>query len=317
MLSYLFWTVGIFAEALRSRPALIHVNDTKALKAASPVARVLRLPMILTVRDTKAQSESYPSHWLKATRICRKIITLSNEMSEILSAHIAVHVGTFCTVNSIVDLEEFRPASAEEKRALRTKLGVSSDEFSVLVAGAIRDKKNQLEFIERVLPKFLSEVVNAKVYFIGDFDPSSDPYARRCMSAAAPFGDRVVFKGYQKNIAEWCRAIDCIAIGARHEGLARAMIEGMACGAPIISFDVCSAREFLENTGAGLVIPQGDHLEFANALTAIAGSPSIRSAMTIAGFHAASTSFNRQRISAEWFKIYTEISALSGYGSRM
>ena len=46
----------------------------------------------------------------------------------------------------------------------------------------------------------------------------------------------------------------------------RGMIEAMSCGRPVVSFDVCSAREVLEPAGAGVVVRGGDHAGMADAL---------------------------------------------------
>jgi glycosyltransferase involved in cell wall biosynthesis len=53
-----------------------------------------------------------------------------------------------------------------------------------------------------------------------------------------------------------------------HEGLMRGMIEAMSCGRPVVSFDVCSARELLEEEsgGAGVVVPGGDFDGMAAAI---------------------------------------------------
>ena len=59
-----------------------------------------------------------------------------------------------------------------------------------------------------------------------------------------------------------------IAIPSRHEGLMRGMIETMAIGRPVVSTDVCSAREMLERVSgrAGIVVPLGRHREMTDAI---------------------------------------------------
>jgi glycosyltransferase involved in cell wall biosynthesis len=46
------------------------------------------------------------------------------------------------------------------------------------------------------------------------------------------------------------------------------MIEAMACARPVVSFDVASAREMLEEQsgGAGTVVEAGDHQAMAEAI---------------------------------------------------
>ena len=55
---------------------------------------------------------------------------------------------------------------------------------------------------------------------------------------------------------------------SRHEGLMRGMIEAMSVGRPVVSFDICSAREMLEQSSppAGVVVPHGDYAAMTDAL---------------------------------------------------
>lgn len=304
---YVGWSSRILIAALLEKPSVIHANDTRALKAAAPVARLLRLPLLLTVRDTKAPGEPYPSHWRQATRICRRIVTLSDEMGDILSAQIGAPRELFYTINSIVDLDQFSPPSTKQRENLRLQLGIGEMEFAVAVIGTIRDKKNQLELIKCTLPELFKKLPCARVHFLGDFSPNSNSYSARCASAAAVLNGRAVFHGHQENIADWCKAVDCIVIGSRHEGLARAMIEGMACGVPIVSFDVCSAREMLTESGAGVVLSQGDYSGLTDVLIGLAHNTALRSDMGIRGRIVAESRFNAVRIAAAWRSVYTAI----------
>jgi glycosyltransferase involved in cell wall biosynthesis len=78
----------------------------------------------------------------------------------------------------------------------------------------------------------------------------------------------VRFLGHRDDMPELFARARVVAVPSRHEGLVRAMVEGMRCARPIVSFDVCSAREMLEEQapGAGLVVERGDYQGMASAL---------------------------------------------------
>lgn len=306
MRRYANWSLKILSESFRRRPSVLHANDTRAFKATEPVARLLQLPVLLTVRDTKAPGESYSRHWRRAARVCHKIVVLSDEMGDILAQEIGAPRELFYTINSIVDLRSFTASSKEERAQIRMRLGIEHDEFAVAVAGAIRNKKNQLELIQKGLPPIIKGVQQARIHFLGDFNPKKDEYSRQCLAASTALGGQVVFHGYQENMADWYRAVDCILIGSRHEGLARAMIEGMACGVPIVSFDVCSAREMLAENGAGYVVPQGDYDGLARSVMEIARKPARRIEMGRRGRAVAEARFNSQQIAGAWDSLYRE-----------
>ena len=70
-----------------------------------------------------------------------------------------------------------------------------------------------------------------------------------------------------------------IVIPTRKEGLARCMIEALACGTPVVSFDVASAREILEEHQCGRVVPQGSYEDLRSEIARLAQSPSLRAEM--------------------------------------
>jgi glycosyltransferase involved in cell wall biosynthesis len=156
-------------------------------------------------------------------------------------------------------------------------------------------KKNQLALIEQ-LPALFDQTPQAHLHFVGDFDPQRDSYARRCEAAVNSGGlaERVTFHGYSTRIGDWYRAADCVLLASRREGLARCMIEALACGTPVVSFDVTSAHEILDRCGPQLVAPQGDYARLFAALGRLAEDPDARAKIGRTGAELA-----RRRFSAE------------------
>lgn len=311
VIDYARWGARILAAAWAARADCIHANDIRAFNAASLPARLLRLPLLQTVRDTKGEGQIYGRQWYRAVRQCRRIVTLSSEMGRIIAGATGASQEKLRTINSIVDLSRFRPASKEERASLRAMLGVAPQEFAIGCIGAIREKKNQLALIERTLPQLFADVPAARLHLFGDFHPDTDPYGARCAAAAkgAGLSGRVLFHGHVPDAAMFLKALDAIVIGANHEGLARAMIEGMACGIPVVSFSVCSAQEMLDDTGAGRVVPLGDHGALTAVLAELAADPRARVEMGRRGRATAERLFNVERIRASYMELYNDVCA--------
>jgi len=100
-----------------------------------------------------------------------------------------------------------------------------------------------------------------KLYFVGDFDVKEKTYGRKCYEAyeKAKIFDYFNFVGFANDIEDYYLAFYLIVVLTRKEGLARCMIESLACGTPVVSFDVLSAHEILTANGLGAVVKQGDH----------------------------------------------------------
>ena len=114
----------------------------------------------------------------------------------------------------------------------------------------------------------------------------------------------VSFVGYTEGVADWYRALDTVAVASRNEGLARCMIEAVACGTPVISFDVCSAREVLEERGCGVVVANGDHAGLAGARARRATDASERERLGGRGVAAARELFDAREVVSRYERLY-------------
>lgn len=273
---------------------IVHINDIRGFLNLGPGARAAGARLVLNVRDVKPADQPYTAKWRLAASMSDHVVALSNEMAADVAARLCGDSLFFGRprvdhIYSAVDLDVMRPLSTADRAALRARLGLPPDRFVLAYVAAFNDKKAQLAFLERGLPAIAAGWPSALVCFVGDFRPETDPYARRCADAVAARGldGHVRFAGYTAAVADWYQAADAILLASRHEGLARCMIEGLACGTPVVSFAVCSAREILAGHACGVVVPEGDHTALAAAVAALAADPGRRVTLGAAGARAA------------------------------
>jgi glycosyltransferase involved in cell wall biosynthesis len=215
---------------------------------------------------------------------------------------------------SVVDLDRMTPVSTADRRSLRSRLGLDPERIVLPYIAAFNAKKAQLPFIEQALPELVGQLPSALVCFVGDFRPDTDDYARRCADAvdARGLGQHVRFVGYSSAVADWLGAGDAVLLASRNEGLARCMIEALARGTPVISFDVCSAREVLEQHRCGLVVPQGDYAGMVEAIVRLASDAPLRSELGSNGARLARDLFEPDRVVARYEDLYLRIGAGEG-----
>jgi len=127
-----------------------------------------------------------------------------------------------------------------------------------------------------------------------------------CAEAAAPLRDAVRFLGYRSDIPELMAQSTVVAVPSRHEGLVRAMIEAMSCSRPVVSFDVCSARELLESQsgGAGQVVDIGDYEGMTNAILEYCRDRDLASKAGKRGHETASRLFARDEVVRRYEQVY-------------
>jgi glycosyltransferase involved in cell wall biosynthesis len=239
----------------RSGAKIVHANKPLALQLALAPARLAGAKIVLNLRDTPD-----PERKLSATRFrllfeaADHVLFLSQDMAERWARIAANAKRAFTVTYSIVDLQRFAPRPRADGPP------------AVLLSGIIREKKGQLDFLRQAAPALAREGI--ETWLAGDFDPDRNAYMQACAEAAKPLGGAVRFLGYRTDIPELMANASVVAVSSRHEGLVRAMIEAMACARPVVSFDVASAREMLEEQsgGAGTVVEAGDHQAMAEAI---------------------------------------------------
>jgi glycosyltransferase involved in cell wall biosynthesis len=295
---------------LRARGiGVVHCNDVLALLHVGFGARAAGARVIFNVRAVKPAGERYGGRWRLAHRLAQATVVLSDEMRDDLVVRAlprrGAHPERIRVIRTGIDSTRLSPPDPARREALRRALGIGPDEYAVGYVGVLNQRKGQLAFAERALPALVRRLPAARVHFVGGPDPRDPGYADACRRAAAAAGPGAAsFPGFAERVEEWYRALDVVALASQGEGLARCMIESLACGTPMVSFDVASAREVLEAHGCGLVVPQGDYAALAEALAALGEAPARRAALGRAGARAARELFDAERMVADYAALY-------------
>jgi len=256
--------------------AVLHANDHRAFWNMAVGARRGGAKVIFNVRGAMRPDSKRKAMWRQALKLCDCFLVLSQEMAagwkEALrpTSDDPAQAAKFTYLYSIVNDAHFFTVDEPARAAIRARLGITEGRRAIAYVGRFDENKAQADYIEQAGPVLKSLRPDAVTYFVGDFLPDVDPYAARCAASAKALGieDQLRFVGYSAEVADWYRAADVVVLASRQEGLPRCMIEGLACGAPFVSFDVTSTREILEGHNGGIVVDQGD---FPRLATEIAG----------------------------------------------
>lgn len=101
--------------------------------------------------------------------------------------------------------------------------------------------------------------------------------------------DDVDFAGFKKNPFTYMRNCTVFVLSSRFEGLPGALIQAMACGAPVISTNCPSGpAEIISEGSSGFLVPVGDENRLTEALERLLDDESLRRAFSEAGRKAAS-----------------------------
>ena len=172
-----------------------------------------------------------------------------------------------------IDLDRFKPATADERSALRREFGWSERQRVVVFVGFFsRDKRPDLLF--RAWKQVAEKGVPTKLVYVG---ATASPYfeidqalAAEIRSGAAAFGwaDDVVFVPPTHAVERYYRAADAFVLSSIREAHPVALLEAMACGLPCIACRIDGATDVIieDRVNGRLVAPDDEH-GMAAALT--------------------------------------------------
>jgi glycosyltransferase involved in cell wall biosynthesis len=90
------------------------------------------------------------------------------------------------------------------------------------------------------------------------------------LSVELGVGEHVRFEPFEHNPYKYLSRASLYVHSSRSEGLPNALIEAQACGIPTISTDCPTGpREILEDGKSGVLVPVGDHVEMARAISEV------------------------------------------------
>ena len=287
--------------AIKVDPDLIHANSVRAGLVATAATIGLRMPVIWHVHDM------LPRHPLSTAirlivRCSRRtrIIAVSNAVASRFSGDAAV-------ILNAVDLEKFLPEAADRIKT-REDLELSPLDQVIGIVGQITPRKGQLELLEafalvlKQIPQAFLIVVGAPLF------NQDEEYLHRLKQAVATFGitERVLFTGARSDIAALTRAADLLVVNSLVEPFGLVVLEGMACGTPVLATAVDGIPEIIKDRYDGWLVPGGDQRALVSAMVELLNDPQLRAALSARGLERVKAAFTAERYIRELEEFYGE-----------
>ncbi|WP_210529333.1 glycosyltransferase family 4 protein [Rubellimicrobium arenae] len=151
---------------------------------------------------------------------------------------------------------------------------------TILFLGRLSDRKGVPELLEALAhPEMLSR--SWRAVLAGD-----GPVATyRARAAELGLGDRVVMPGWlgEAEVDALGKEADILVLPSHAEGLAMAVLEGLAQGLAVVTTRVGAHEEVLQHEVTGLFVPVGDPDALAQALARLLDDPALRARLSSAG----------------------------------
>jgi len=180
-----------------------------------------------------------------------KIITVCDNMAKKAHKAKVAPLNKFLTIYSGMALDEF--LKVKENKKLKETLGIKDNELVIGKIARLFELKGH-RFLLKSAKEVIAQFPNTKFLLIGD-GILKDKLEKQALDLG--IADKIIFTGLvpREKIPDYISIMDIVVHVSLREGLARAIPQALACGKPIISFNIDGADEIIRNGQNGFLLP--------------------------------------------------------------
>lgn len=207
-----------------------------------------------------------------------------------------------------IDIDRFQPVPPAEKPALRRKLGLPGEAALLNFTGRLSAAKG-LMMLMRIWQTLTAEGRRVHLVLVGTGGTSVD----NCEAELRGFveqhglGDSVTFTGAVTNVPEYLQASDVFVFPSEYEGFPLALFEAMACGLPVASTRVGSARELLTEGEHGALAEPKDPEGMTRAIRWMLDHPDRWPAMSVQARRLVAERFSLDAVADQYVALFREV----------
>lgn len=277
-------------EAYRALNQLLDEGRFDWVHTHTPVASAL---VRLACRDRQKMKVLYTAHgfhffkgaswknWLtyypveKAlSRFTDVLITMNSE--DYACAVARFSAGRVVNVHGVgVDLGRFTLQTETEKQRLRREYGFAPDDFILVYAAALNNRKHQTVLIE-AMAELVKLIPKTKLLLIGK-GPNEAGY--RALVTLLQLENQVHLMGYRKDVPELMQLADAAVSSSTQEGLPVNVMEAMAIGLPLVVSTCRGNRDLVEDGRNGYMVAFDDPELYAEKIAMLYFNPKKRVSM--------------------------------------
>lgn len=237
------------------------------------------------------------------------IVCVADAMAEKAVAAGIAPKSKFVTIFSGMDLDSFLSSDAS-REAARRRLHISDDELVVGMIARLFPLKGH-EYLFAAAQETVRRFPKVRFLLVGE-GILREEFLRRLRQIG--LRDRFVFAGLVRpeRIPEMISAMDILVHTSLREGLAKALPQAMACGKPVVSFDVDGASEVVKNGVTGYLVHPKDVEGLSSALCRLLSDAALRNRMGQTGRRLVDPAFRKKVMVEKINALYNALRNRSG-----
>lgn len=284
---------------------LVHCNEHDVYPIGQYAARLLRVPVVLSVHFTLRDGFS---RWAFSGRRCPdRVFFISKGSLDACRPDVegVVPESRWRVLYNGLDTDRLRPDAAL-RAAFRERHRLAADDVAVGVACALRPRK-QLEHLFLAASRIGHP--HLRVVVAGGPVAGDESYAEGLLAMGRQLlGERLLLLGHLKDLREFYNALDLFVNTSQEEACSISVIESLACGCPIVGYPSTSVHEQVLPTGGEIVRQDAVDELTASLIRWISDGTGLRSAREAARTRAEST-FDISRIAEQLWREYKAVIA--------
>lgn len=275
----IFRALGALAPA---RLDVLHLHAGRLGLAYAPIAAACAAGIprrVLTVHNTLLQRSRVQRFFEdRALRRLSRIVAISDEVRDDLTRKKTAAREKIIVIPNGVDAAEFQ-GSERDRRDARAALGLPEGSAVVGMVGRLYEYKGA-DLLIRSAALIRARAPQLRVALIG---AGPEEASLKELAAELKVSDIVSFAGYRSDARRLMHAFDVLVIPSRQDAQPFSLLEGMACGKPVVGANIGDIPGMLVDGVTGLLFPAGDLTALAAALAKLLGDPQKRTEMGCAG----------------------------------
>lgn len=256
-------------------------------------ARIAGAPLITNIRTSHLRS--VPARMIEPL-VVGEVVAVNSEAVAKSICRRGIDANRVCVIRNGVDVGAMTRRAAEGVGTVREDLGISQDEFLVVVPGRIDPLKAQLVAVEAF--RLLVERADSRCRLVlaGAASLAGEiEYSEVVRQAATDLGEQVLMPGMVENLPALLAEADVVLLTSEHEGLPNALLEAMSLGAPAVATKAGGIPEVVADGETGILCEVGDARAIADALDLLRSDSGLRNDMGQAGLERARQKFSLRR----------------------
>ncbi len=296
----------------RERYDIVHTHSSKAGILGRLAARLAGVKVIIhTIHglpfhpyQSRFANLAYVLVERLAAKVSTKIVCVADRVTEQAVAADIARKSKFVTIYSGMDLDAFLRSGAL-RQAARRRLGLGDGELVVGMIARLFPLKGH-EYLFSAAWQIAWRFPETRFLLVGE-GILRDKFHRTLREVG--LADRFIFAGlvHPERIPEMISAMDVLVHTSLREGLAKALPQALACGKPVVSFDVDGAREVVRDGVTGYLVRPKDVRGLSDSLCRLLSDAGLRERMGQSGRQLVDPLFRKERMVEQINALYESL----------